>query len=98
MHTSIQVTQNALDRLDFIRKQRGIRTRSKAIEVVLEEFLQSDPLEVLLRSPKSSDPIPAQVLEAVEADREIRATGQRVKTTAHASVKAKLEQRRKNAA
>jgi hypothetical protein len=99
MQTSIQVTRNALQRLDLIRKQRGIRTRAKAIEMVLEEFMQSeDPLEVLLRSPRSPDPIPTTVQKAVKADQEVRAEGQKVKTTAHATIKARLEERRKNAA
>jgi hypothetical protein len=93
MNTSIQITQSALMRLDAIRKQRGIRTRAKALEVVLSELWQPDPLEVILQSPKSSDPIPDHILSDVQADRKNRSAGKKIKTTTHEAVKARLEAR-----
>lgn len=94
MQTSIQISANALKRLDAIRKQRGIRTRTKALEVVLNELWQPDPLEVLMQSPKSADLVPEHIVQAVEADQKARAAGRKVKTTSHEAVKARLQARR----
>jgi hypothetical protein len=94
MLTSITINKTLLQTLDQIRKQRGIRTRAKALEIVLTEAVETDPLEKIWQSPKSTDAIPKKVLQQLQKDREARAAGQIVKTTSYEEVKARLERKR----
>ncbi len=97
MLTSITINKTLLQTLDKIRKQRGIRTRARTLEIVLAEAAETDPLEKIMQSPKSTDVIPKKVLQQVQQDRATRAKGQAVKTTSYEEVKARFDQR-KNAA
>jgi hypothetical protein len=91
------VNSETLARIDQFRKQRGIRTRKQALEMLVLEAVspQEHPLTIKLRNaPKASKgSIPKEVIDQIRQSRLDEANGQEVWTSLE-TLKARAESRR----
>ncbi len=77
---NIELSKNALSRVDLYRKTRGIRTRKAAVEAMLAELpiLEEHPLDKKLREARdnpSNEKIPARVRKNLQKYHEEKRAG-----------------------
>ncbi len=85
------ISKNALAKIDIFRRQRGIRTRRQALEVLLEEAVPEHPLTVKLRTARvSKDPVPKEVRKAI-----LERRAGKGEYFSHEEIKAMLEARKR---
>jgi hypothetical protein len=64
--TMINISYKALAAIDRIRSQRGIRTRAKALEIIVTEAAPEHPLEQKIRDAKTVKPTKREIERAAK--------------------------------